>query len=243
MSRGTIGAGVLLLCFLVAGTESHPQSAQKKPKSPLSSGIDSNASSMYGNAKPSPLADDGEFLRRVMLDLVGYPPSLEQVKAFMADTNVDKRSEMIDKLLESEDWADRTSRLMCEGWFGNYHDVPIMLSPALDKGAQARITKDFVVWLKGKLQKDAPYNKEIVDSILRARGTGTGDPAMLWKLACYSGGAHGPAVEFANRVSKHFLGIRLKCAQCHDHPFDQWDTKNFYQMAAFFGRTKIKGGS
>jgi hypothetical protein len=243
MRRGTVGAAVLLLCFLMAGAESHPQSALKKPKSPLSSGIDSNASSLYGNAKPSPLADDGEFLRRVMLDLVGYPPSLEQVKAFMADTNVDKRSEMIDKLLDTEDWADRTSRLMCEGWFGNYHDVPIMLSPALDKGAQARITKDFVVWLKGKLQKDAPYNREIVDSIIRARGTGTGDPAMLWKLACFSGGDDGPAVEFANRVSKHFMGIRLKCAQCHDHPFDQWNEKNFYSLAAFFGRTKIKGGN
>src|SRR5690242_18854134 len=105
MSRGTIGAGALLLCFLVAGTESHPQSTQKKPKSPLSSGIDSAAAGSMGGAKASPVAEDGEFLRRVMLDLVGYPPSLEQVKSFIADTNVDKRAEMVDKLLESEDWA------------------------------------------------------------------------------------------------------------------------------------------
>src|SRR5262245_32510717 len=105
MSRGSIGAAVLLLCFLVAGTESHPQSAQKKPKSALSSGIDSAASGQSGGAKTSAVTEDGEFLRRVMLDLVGFPPSLEQVKAFMADTNVDKRSEMVDKLLESEEWA------------------------------------------------------------------------------------------------------------------------------------------
>jgi len=120
MRRGPIGAAVLILLFLGTSASSSPQQA-KKPKSPLSSGIDSNAASFLGSAKASPIADDGEFLRRVMLDLVGYPPSLEQVKAFMADTNVDKRSEKIDQLIDTEDWADRTSRLFCEGWFGDYH--------------------------------------------------------------------------------------------------------------------------
>lgn len=216
--------------------------AGKKPKPPLSSAIDSNSGSLNNGAKQSPLAEDGEFLRRVMLDLVGYPPNLEQVKAFMADANPNKRAEKIDELLDTEDWADRTSRLFCEGWFGDYHDVPIMLTPMLDAGTKSTITKNFVSWLKGKLQKDAPYNKEIVDAIIRARGTGTGDPAMLWKLSCFAGDDAG-SVEFANRVSKHFLGIRLKCAQCHDHPFDVWDEGHFYKLAAFFGRTRAKGGN
>src|SRR6185436_4686513 len=239
MRYGPIGAAVLILLILGSDATSSPQQ-QKKPKSPLSSGIDSNASGMTGSAKPSPLAEDGEFLRRVMLDLVGYPPSLEQVKSFMADTNVDKRSEMVDKLLESEDWADRTARLFCEGWFGDYHKIPIMITPKIDN--EQRIINDFVNWLKLKLSKDAPY-RDIVEGIIRARGTGTGDPALLWKLACFSGGDDGPAVEFANRVSRHFLGIRLRCAQCHDHPFDIWNQKHFYSMAAFFGRTKAKGGA
>ena len=232
-----------LILVLLAGSTALPAPQQKKPKSPLTSAIDSTASGFYGSAKASPIAEDGEFLRRVMLDLVGYPPTLEEVKAFMADTNIDKRSERIEKLLESDDWADRTARLFCEGWFGNYHDVPIMLTPKLEEGARSRIASDFVNWLKLKLHKDAPYNKEIVDAIIRARGTGTGDPAMLWKLACFSGGDDGPAIEFANRLSKHFLGIRLRCAQCHDHPFDVWNQGHFYKMAAFFGRTKVSGGT
>ena len=65
---------------------------------------------------------------------------------------------------------------------------------------------------------------------------------MLWKLACFAGDDSGP-IEFANRVSKHFLGIRLKCAQCHDHPFDKWVEADFYKLAAFFGRTRVTGGN
>jgi hypothetical protein len=243
MRNGSVGATLLTLLLLSSGASTSPQQGLKKPKSPLSSGIDSAAGSLASSAKPSALAEDGEFLRRVMLDLVGYPPSLEQVKAFMAETNPDKRSERIDQLLESEEWSDRTARLFCEGWFGNYHDVPMMVTPVLDSGAKSRIINDFVAWMKLKLHKDAPYNREIVDAIIRARGTGTGDPAMLWKLACFSGGDDGPAIEFANRVSRHFLGIRLRCAQCHDHPFAEWKQGHFYKMAAFFGRTKVKGGS
>ncbi|HUR38183.1 MAG TPA: DUF1549 domain-containing protein [Planctomycetota bacterium] len=241
MQKTLLGTALLLLLTLAAPPASHSQSA-KKPKSPLSSGIDSNAASGMGGAKASALTEDGEFLRRVMLDLVGYPPNLDEVKAFIANTNPDKRSEKIDQLLDSEDWADRTARLFCEGWFGNYHKVPIMLTPKLEDSTQSRIVGDFVSWLKLKLQKDAPYNREIVDQIIKARGTSTGDPAMLWKLACYAGD-EGPPVNFANRLSKHFLGIRLICAQCHDHPFAEWKTSHFYKLAAFFGRTKAAGGA
>lgn len=236
---------VLILPLLLLGgsfTPTQAQQAAKKPKPSLSSGIDAAASAVGGGGKVSPVAEDGEFLRRLMLDLVGYPPNLEQVKTFMADPNPNKRAEKIDQLIDSEEWADRTARLFCEGWFGDYHKVQIMLMPPLDEGTKSRLINDFVAWMKLKLSKDAPFNREIVDSILRSRGTGTGDPSMLWKLACFNGDEAGP-IEFANRVSKHFLGIRLKCAQCHDHPFDKWTTHNFYQLAAFFGRTKAKGGT
>jgi len=240
MRKLSLGIALAFL-ILAAPTVSYPQQA-KRSKSALSQGIDSNAGAVSGGGKQSPVSEDGEFLRRVMLDLVGYPPNLEEVKAFIADTNPDKRAERIDKLLDSDDWADRTARLFCEGWFGNYHKVPIMVTPMLDEGTKSRVVGDFVGWMKLKLSKDAPYNREIVDQIIRARGTGTGDPALLWKLACFAGDEGAP-VNFANRVSKHFLGIRLICAQCHDHPFAPWQTSHFYKLAAFFSRTKASGGN
>jgi hypothetical protein len=243
MKQWPVVASLLAILLLTSSADSAPQQAAKKPKPTLSAAIDSTAGGLTGGAKQSPLAEDGEFLRRVMLDLVGYPPNLQEVKAFIADPNPNKRSEKIDQLLDTEDWANRTARLFCEGWFGDYHDVPMSgVMPALDAGARSKLVGEFVKWLQGKLSKDAPYNKEIVDAILKARGTGTGDPSLLWKLSCFNGDDSG-AVEFANRASKHFLGIRLKCAQCHDHPFDQWDQSHFYGLAAFFGRTKASGGA
>ncbi len=241
MRIAPVGAAVVVLSLLSSSAYPTPQQAGKKSKSPIASAIDS--ASGGGSGKTSSLTEDGEFLRRVMLDLVGYPPNLQQVKAFMADTNPNKRAEKIDELLETDEWADRTARLFCEGWFGNYHDIPMSnVMPALDAGARGKLVTEFVKWLKMKLQRDMPFNREIVDAILRARGTGTGDPALLWKLACFNGD-DSPPVEFANRVSRHFLGIRLKCAQCHDHPFDIWNEGHFYKLAAFFGRTRAKGGS
>jgi hypothetical protein len=242
--RAPITGSLLALFLFASGAVSFSQDKPvvgKRVKSAIASAIDSASGGSSG--KPSGLTEDGEFLRRVMLDLVGYPPNLEEVKAFMADANPNKRADKIDQLLETDEWADRTARLFCEGWFGNYHDIPMSnVNPALDAGTRGKLVTEFVKWMKGKLLKDMPYNKEIVDAILRARGTGTGDPALLWKLACFNGDDPAP-VEFANRVSKHFLGIRLKCAQCHDHPFDVWNEGHFYKLAAFFGRTRAKGGA
>src|SRR2546425_1280159 len=110
MKNRSLGAALLLLFSIGSGASSSPQQSAKKPKSSLASGIDSAAGSVGGGGKLSLLTEDGEFLRRVMLDLVGYPPNLEEVKTFIADTNPNKRSEKIDQLLESEEWADRTSR-------------------------------------------------------------------------------------------------------------------------------------
>src|SRR5687767_301410 len=101
-------ASLLLLTLFISGLPAQEKPAAKKSKNPLASAIDSNAGSL-SSGKQSPVAEDGEFLRRVMLDLVGYPPNLEQVKAFMADANANKRSDKIDELLDTEDWADRTA--------------------------------------------------------------------------------------------------------------------------------------
>lgn len=237
MTRAKVGAGILLLLLtLGTGASSAPQETASKPG--VCATIDSAVKGIAGYKDQAGVAEDGEFLRRVMLDLVGYPPNLDQVKAFIADTAPNKRVAKIDELLATDDFADLWARQFAEVFFGNYHDVTMDTMPKLGKASTARIVGDFLKWFKLKLNKDTPYT-EIVSQMLDARGTDEGDPALAYKLSFYNG--EGQAIEFANGVARHLLGIRLVCARCHDHPFDKWRVEDYYGLADFVYRQKVRG--
>jgi hypothetical protein len=243
-----VGAGALLvLCLLVSGatsqdagkTQAGQASGTDAKKPPSTSAIDSAAKSIPGyNTKAAGLSSDGEFLRRVMLDLVGYPPNLDEVKAFIADQNPSKRVQKIEDLVNSDHWADLWARQFAEVYFGDYHEVVMDTMPKLGKASTSRIVNDFINWFKLQLSKDKPYT-DIVSAMLDARGSDKGDPAMAYKLSFYK--EEGQAIEFANGVARHLLGIRLICARCHDHPFDRWTVENYYGLAAFNVRQRVRG--
>jgi hypothetical protein len=230
--RHRVGAGLLAILLAAGSAVSSQQTTVEAKKPTFSGSIDSVV------AKKSGIVGDGEFLRRVMLDVVGYPPNLEQVKAFMADENPNKRVAKVAELLNTDDFADYWSRKFAEVFFGNYHKVTMDTMPKLGEAASARIVKDFINWFKMKLQKDKPWT-EIVAEMLDARGSDEGDPAMAYKLAMYN--EEGAVSEFANNVGRQLLGIRLLCAKCHDHPFDQWTVIHFYGLAAFNARQRARG--
>lgn len=241
MDRHSLGLGTAAFLCLLGGMAS-PQEASKKPPGAAVLDAAVRGISGYNVATQAPLADDGEFLRRVMFDLVGYPPTGPQVKAFIADTVENKRAAKVDELLASDDFADYWSRLFAEVYFGNYHDVAIQTQPALSKPASARIVGDFLAWFRLKLQKDTPY-AEIVAQMIDARGSDEGDPALAWKLSFYSG--EGYAIEFANGAARQLLGIRLVCSRCHDAPFDRWTVRDYYGLADFiYGqKARTEGGN
>jgi uncharacterized protein DUF1549/uncharacterized protein DUF1553 len=237
MTRAKVGAGILLLLFTVGGgASSAPQENAQKPS--VCASIDGAVKGISGYKDQSPIAEDGEFLRRVMLDLVGYPPNLDRVKVFINDTNPNKRVEVIENLLQTDDFADLWARQFAEVFFGNYHDVNMDTMPKLGKAATSRIVGDFLKWFKLKLSKDTPWT-EVVSQMLDARGTDEGDPALAWKLSFYNG--EGQAIEFANGAARQLLGIRLVCARCHDHPFDKWRVEDYYGLADFIYRQKARG--
>jgi hypothetical protein len=237
MGRHSLGTATLALTCLL-GVSAAPQEGNRKPAA--AAAIDSGVKGIpnYAAAAQSALADDGEFLRRLMLDLVGYPPTATQVKQFAADATEGKRLAKIDELLASDDYADYWSRLFAEVYFGNYHDVTMNVGPALSKPASARIVGDFLKWFRLRLQKDAPYT-ETVAAMLEARGSDEGDPALAYKLSFYNG--EGPAIEFASGAARHLLGIRMVCARCHDHPFDVWTDEDYYGLADFVYLQRAKG--
>lgn len=171
---------------------------------------------------PSEPAKETTFHRRVYLDLLGRIPTPDETRAFLADATPDKRTKLIDRLLERPEYAD---------WWANKWADLLRPNP-YRVGIKAVFNLD--AWLREQFRKNTPYD-QFVREIITAQG---------------STFRHGPAVLFRDRrepdelttiVSQLFLGIRLECAKCHHHPFEVYGQDDFYQFAAYFARVGHKG--
>jgi hypothetical protein len=173
--------------------------------------------------QPSPIVDDATFLRRVSLDLTGLLPAPEQVRAFAADTSPTKRAKMIDTLIAGPAYVDH--------WTVKWGDLLQSSRKYLgDKGVYA-----FQQWIRDSIASNKPYDK-MVREMLTARGSSYDDPAANFFRVTRE---PKPTMEKTTQV---FLGVRMVCAQCHDHPFERWTQNQYYQMAAFFSAVGLRAG-
>jgi len=180
------------------------------------------------NVRPSPLISDGTFIRRVYLDTVGRLPTPEEVKAFLADTHPNKRANLIDMLLDTQEWVDlRTLKLA---------DMLRIHPRGLGNGAFGeRGATLFHEWVREAVAKNRPYD-EVVRELITARGsTYQHGPTNYYRIEQQPAGR-------AETTAQVFLGIRLSCARCHKHPFDQWTTDDYWNFAAFTGKVGVRGG-
>jgi Protein of unknown function (DUF1553)/Protein of unknown function (DUF1549) len=180
--------------------------------------------------EPAPVADDAEFCRRVYLDVAGRIPSVTEARTFLDDTRADKRQRLVDQLLASPRYATHFTNV----WRS-------LLLPEAGTNLQIGIqANSFTGWLHKHLARNTPYD-EMVRELLTAPIDGNRGP----QLALAGGGqADNPllfyfAKEFkpenlAGATSRIFLGVKLECAQCHDHPFARWKRDQFWSYAAFF---------
>ena len=175
--------------------------------------------------QPSPAIGDAEFLRRVSLDLIGQTPSPEQVRTFLADPvpSRTKRGKMIDKLIASPAFADH--------WTVKIADLMQNTRKFLgEKGAYT-----FQEWIRQQIASNVPYDK-IVRELVLSRGSSYDNPAANFFRATRE---PKPTMEKTTQV---FLGVRMVCAQCHDHPFERWTQNQYYEMAAFFSAVGVRPG-
>lgn len=178
----------------------------------------------------APRTTDEQFLRRVWLDLTGHLPAPADVSEFLADPNPGKRARLIDKLLDSEDYARH--------WARYWRDVIEVRATANMIFVRAPRAPALEAWLFDQFKANTSW-AEVARAMLTAEGTLTiGDTAngeSGFLLAHFGPDA---AVERAAETARVFLGIQIQCAQCHDHPSDVWKREQFHQLAAFFGRTR-----
>jgi hypothetical protein len=170
---------------------------------------------------PSDVCTDAEFLRRVYLDLVGLPPTPEEVQAFLADTREtrEKREAVIDKLIGSADYLDH--------WTNKWCDLLAVNSKFLAReGAES-----FRKWIRGELEANTPYD-DMVRKLITASGTTRENPAAnYWKIL------RNPE-DLVENTTQLFLATRYNCNKCHDHPFERWTQDQYYHLGAFFAQVQ-----
>jgi hypothetical protein len=166
---------------------------------------------------PSDLCSDSVFLRRAYLDIIGMVPSADEARDFLNDARPDKRARLIDRLLERPEFADF--------WALKWADVLRNEEKVLDKkGVQA-----FQQWIRHSIAEGQPLN-DFARDLIAARGSTYSQPA-----ANYYRALRDPQTR-AEATAQVFLGIRLQCARCHNHPFDRWTQNDYHSLAAFFAR-------
>ena len=167
---------------------------------------------------PSALIDDATFLRRVTLDIAGRLPTESERAAFFRDASLHKRDQLIDRLIDSPDYAD---------FFANKWTS--LLKNRRD--AKSDITSNFAfhAWIRDSLLENKPYD-DLVRELLAATGTVIANPAVAWYKRVKE------PKEQLEDVAQLFLGVRLQCAQCHHHPFEKWSQDDYYGLAAFFSQ-------
>jgi hypothetical protein len=183
----------------------------------------------------APAATDTEFLRRVYLDLGGRIPKVADIQLFLDRKAADKRGQVIDELLGSPLFADHYS-----------NTLRVIMIPQQSSPQFSFLGRNFQNWLVEQIRNDVPYDK-LVYEILTVNTSAPPKPGTPGAPAYYAPNNNGPfaffqanqnkAENLAAATTRTFLGVRLECAQCHDHPFTDWKKNQFWEFAAFFSNT------
>ena len=172
----------------------------------------------------SQLSDDATFLRRATIDIAGRLPSLEEAEAFLSDADPNKRENLINRLLDSTDYAD---------YFANKWSAILRNKRRSD--IDKRATFAFHDWIREGLHQNKPYD-EFVREILTASGEVGKNPPVAWYREVKDQSAQ------LEDTAQLFLGLRIQCARCHHHPFEKWSQQDYYGFSAFFSQVTRKKG-
>ena len=174
---------------------------------------------------PSEIADEGTFVRRVTLDITGRLPTAPEMKDFLASKDANKRSVLIDRLLDSAEYAE---------FFANKWSA--LLRNQRTQPNFARGSYLFYSWIRDNIADNKPYD-QFVREVVAASGELDQNPAVAWYRQVKE------MKQQMEDVAQLFLGTRMQCAQCHHHPFEKWSQQDYYGFAAFFSNVSRKPSS
>ncbi|MDF1825155.1 MAG: PSD1 and planctomycete cytochrome C domain-containing protein [Verrucomicrobiales bacterium] len=177
---------------------------------------------------PSGQCSDDEFLRRVSLDIVGQLPTVEEYHSFVADKDPKKREKLVDQLLERKEFT--------EMWVMKWSELlQIRSDQNINLGISYKSALLYNGWLRDQIAANEPLNEWVIDLISSEGGTFSNPATNFYQVERDS-------LKLSENVAQVFMGMRLQCAQCHNHPFDRWTMDDYYSWAAFFSQIGRKQG-
>lgn len=174
---------------------------------------------------PSDVCDDVTFIRRVTLDIAGRLPTPAEVEAFLGDKDAKKRDAVVDRLVNSGEYAE---------YFANKWSA--LLRNKRSDPKHARGTYAFHDWIRDSLYRNKPFD-QFAREILTASGEITENPPVAWYRQVKTTQAQ------LEDTAQLFLGLRLQCAQCHHHPYEKWSQHDYWSFAAFYSQVGTKAGA
>lgn len=230
MRRDSLALRSLVLGALLASLQPIAQ-AGAPDEAPPSSGtaaaaVDRQLSAELGITEQddaAPRCDDEVFLRRVFLDVIGRPPTVDDLLAFQLDARPDKRARVVEQLLGLPQYGENWGRYWRDVVMTRRTEPRALLSaPALTQ------------FFTESLNTNRPWG-EVATAMITASGDVRENGATGLIMA-----QGGMPEETVSEISRIFLGIQIQCAQCHDHPTDRWKREQFHELAAFFPRVSVR---
>ena len=229
--EGVVTAGARGEAFIMARFETHtvgsdfivlPKGLEyTDPKTPEFNYVDEFVHAKLRKLRitPSEVCTDEEFLRRVFVDITGTLPTSEEHATFLADETPDKRAHVIDELLNRKEFV--------EIWVMKWAELLQVRTVAnrVEKKPMLR----YFNWLREKIADNTPTD-QMVQEILSSKGGTFSSPATNYFQT------ETATLKVAENVAQVFMGMRIQCAQCHNHPFDRWTMDDYYSFAAFFSQ-------
>ncbi len=224
--------------IFLAGSGGIRAAAPDNDAAALAAAIDRHLSAAWqrNQIQPAPLATDAEFVRRVYLDLAGRIPAVAELRAFFDDKRPDKRQRLVEQLLEGPRYVTHFTNV----WRA-------LLLPETTSNLQASfLAPGFETWLRAKLQANTHYDamvRELLTVPMDGRNRnpfGQSANGVPTPIAFYLAKDVKPE-NLAASASRLFLGVKIECAQCHNHPFAEWKREQFWSFAAFFAGLQRQG--
>ncbi len=224
-TRATIG---VVLCLCAAAPARGQEPANDQPPFDLTAWLDAEFGRLWEEAGIDvPRCDDATFLRRIYLDLQGRIPSVTETREFLQTGAEGKRAHAVDQLIIDDESSAKNNELHAE------HLARIWRRVMIPAGtANPFMGRQFEPWLEQQVRDNVPSD-ELARRLLTAQGAEAADAAT------YYAAIGGKPENYASEFTRVFLGARIGCAQCHDHPFTDWKQQDFWGVAAFFAGTAL----